>query len=44
MKTFLAAATLSLLSSLAMAQATPAGLWRTIDEARRRVSRMAFMI
>ena len=32
MKTFLAAATLSLLSSLAMAQATPAGLWRTIDD------------
>ena len=32
MKTLIAAATLSLLSGLAMAQATPAGLWKTIDD------------
>ena len=32
MKKLIAAAGLSLLSGLAMAQATPAGLWKTIDD------------
>jgi uncharacterized protein (DUF2147 family) len=32
MKSLIAAATLSLLSGIALAQATPAGLWRTIDD------------
>jgi uncharacterized protein (DUF2147 family) len=32
MKSLIAATTLSLLSGIALAQATPAGLWKTIDD------------